>query len=263
MPNVEEFVYKLYPFRSGNRAWVLVLLQAYSLCVVTTVVLGALLNYAEGEDWFEATRGMKIRAYGNSSFDECCWFIFTTLHGIGFGEFMPQHSAGHLIAMATVSLSYWFSILMMAIVMLSQLPGLKSPGFFKVMRQIGSATWPSYAIYLTITFLIGCTVGDNVSKAPVGTGHNDWATGVYWLWCVMHRAPYGDIWPNDPWSRVVAASAAVLSYLYPPFCLALIAVRKPTQEEHDELVEHMNQHPDESWGRGYVVPNGVREVQMT
>merc|ERR1719265_2083284 len=81
----------------------------------------------EGDQWFKADKGAKTAAQGETAWDECVWFCFTTLHGIGFGEFMPRDSTGHVIACATIAMSYWYMIFMMAIVLLSQLPRSKTP----------------------------------------------------------------------------------------------------------------------------------------
>jgi len=266
---MDEVTWKLCPFRVGNRAWAVRLFQGYSLCLLIVVGLAMMLNALEGEDWMKADKGQRQRATGRSAFDECLWFVFMTLHGIGFGEFMPEDTPGHVIAMLTVTMSYWCMIFMAAIVMLSQLPGAKAPSLFNVVMQIVNIVWPSYLIFVGIIIAIGFVIGPYVSDAP--SGYNDAATGIYWYWCVMHRAPYGDIWPNSPFGRAVTVPAAVLSYLYPPYALALIAIRRPTPTEHAQLLAHMNAYPEEAMGPGYFVPPGGpsnggsngREVQLT
>merc|ERR1711957_630721 len=122
--------------------------------------------------------------------------------------------------------------------------------------------WPSYLIFVLIIVLAGSFLGPYVSNAP--SGRNDAATGIYWLWCVMHRAPFGDIWPNSVLGRGSAVVAALLGYMYPPYALALIAVRRPTDEEHEQLLEYLNTKPADAMGRGYVTPpSGGPEIQMS
>lgn len=258
---MSDFLWKLFPFRSGNRMWVAVLFQGYGVCMVCAALLAGLLNAFEGERWMEADLGASVRAFGDSALDECFWFEFTTFHGIGFGEFMPRHSAGHAIAMITIAMCYWFMIFMAAIVLLSQLPGAKTPSLCAVASQMASIVWPSYTVFILFIIGVGAFLGPYLSPAP--SGYNDYATGIYWLWCVMHRAPYGDIWPDTPFGRTATVPAAMISYLYPPYALALIAVRRPTASEHQQLLEHMNQHPEDALGPGYIVPSVAREVQMS
>eukprot|EP00933_Yihiella_yeosuensis_P023965 TRINITY_DN18596_c0_g1_i1.p1 TRINITY_DN18596_c0_g1~~TRINITY_DN18596_c0_g1_i1.p1 ORF type:complete len:260 (+),score=35.20 TRINITY_DN18596_c0_g1_i1:80-859(+) len=256
-----DFVSKLAPFRTGNRMWVAVLMQGYGICLLSSVALAALLNTLEGEAWMDADRGASQDAKGDSAMDECLWFVFMTLHGIGFGEFMPRDTPGHMIAMLTISVGYLFMIFMMAIIMLSQLPGAKTPSLIGVVTQVASTVWPSYLVFILLIVGCGSFLGPYVSDAP--SGFNDYATGIYWLWCVMHRAPYGDIWPNTPLGRTITVPAAMLSYLYPPYALAVIAVRRPSSSEHQQLLEHMNAHPEDAMGPGYIVPSMAREVQMS
>jgi len=264
---MNEIWEQLFPFQAGNRKWIAVLLQGYAACLVITVALGALMNAAEGERWWRADRGAKIRAYDGSALDECIWFVFTTLHGVGFGEFMPKGTIGHYLAMATISVGMWFQIGMMAIVMLSQLPCTTRPNLCTVVRQIVKASWLSYVVYMLFIVGVGACMGPYVSPAPSGTnqGVRGSGTGIYWLWCVMHRAPFGDIWPDTPIGRWVTGFVTIISYLYPPFTLAVIAVRRPTMAEHKELIEHINMCPGESLGPGYMLPMStaaVRDVQL-
>merc|ERR1719198_2295200 len=86
--------------------------------------------------------------------------------------------------------------------------------------------------------------------------------GVQWLWTVVHQAPLGDVWPDTPFGRCVTIPAGIISYLYPPYVLALIAIRRPTPTEHAELLAHMNAYPEEAMGPGYIVPaSGPRELE--
>merc|ERR1712093_652383 len=121
--------------------------------------------------------------------------------------------------------------------------------------------WPSYAVYLMLTVGVGGMMGPHVSRHHAG--HNDSATGVYWFWCVMHRAPYGDIWPNTPAGRTITAVGAIVSFLYPPYVLALIALRRPSAVEHEQLLDYFQEHPEDALGRGYIVPPTGREIQLT
>jgi hypothetical protein len=257
---MDDVLWKLCPFRAGNRTWAVVLLQGYIICLATVGILAFALNFLEGDQWMIGDKGATQRAYGDSALDECLWFTFMTLHGIGFGEFMPRQTAGHLIAMIAIQLCYWFMIFMMAIVLLSQLPGTKSPNLVSIIAHMARIAWPSYLLFTSLILFVGSILGPYLSDAP--SGWNDAPTGIYWLWCVMHRAPYGDIWPNTPFARAVTVPAAIISYLYPPYVLAVIAVRRPTCAEHSELLEHYALHPDEAMGPGYIVPPTGREVQM-
>merc|ERR1712187_984084 len=118
-----------------------------------------------------AGHGAKIAAEDGSSWDECIWFIFTVLHGAGFGEFMPRYTFGHYLAVFTIGLGMWCQIIMMSIIMLSQLPGQQCHNLIAVISQIVGAVLPSYAILIIFTVVIGAFMGPYVSDAPAGYNH--------------------------------------------------------------------------------------------
>jgi len=76
------------------------------------------------------------------------------------------------------------------------------------------------------------------------------------MWNVVHRNPYGDIWPSTPEARLITFPATIMGLLYMPYALALVAVRCPTEEQHAALLGHLNQNPDDALGKGYIVPKG-------
>eukprot|EP00931_Biecheleriopsis_adriatica_P012940 TRINITY_DN114214_c0_g1_i1.p1 TRINITY_DN114214_c0_g1~~TRINITY_DN114214_c0_g1_i1.p1 ORF type:complete len:282 (+),score=42.72 TRINITY_DN114214_c0_g1_i1:57-848(+) len=260
---MQDILFKLWPFNSGNRMWALVVLQAWALCMLVVVLFSFIMNAMEGEKWQDVQRfhGGKQRSFGDSALDECFWFVSMSMHGMTFGEFMPISDTGHVLACIIVTVGFWFNILMLSCVLLSQLPGRTVPQLPKVCMQVFSAAWPSYLIYAIITLGIGSQMGDKISKARIG--YNDKWTGMYFFWTVAHRAPFGDIWPDHPESRTVTVPMTMMSVLYPCYVLALVAVRRPNSSEHQQLLEYMNEHPEQAMGRGYIVPNAPREVQMT
>jgi hypothetical protein len=274
---MDGFAEKLLPFTSSNLIWAMRLAQGYCLCLFTAVVMAALLNFNEGDQWLKGnTKGQKVggnvlKTGGGTAFDECLWFTFTTLHGINFGEFTTKSSAGDTLISLVVAVSYWCSIFMAAIVMMSQLPGVKARSLLDLLKHMASVAWPSYLIVVSITFIFGYIVGpyaaDGISNDPTNgskSQHDKFnIIGIQWLWSVVHRAPYTGMWPDTPFGRTVTVPAGILSYLYPPYVLALIAIRRPTPTEHAELLAHMNAYPDEAMGPGYVVPaSGPRELEM-
>merc|ERR1711974_158000 len=95
-----------------------------------------------------------------------------------------------------------------------------------VIMRMANIVLPSYLVFIGITCLIGAIMGPFVSKDPYGP--NKWPTGIYWMWCVVHRQPYGDIWPCTPEARLITFPAGVMGLLYMPYALALWAVRCPT-----------------------------------
>jgi len=259
--NMATNIWKIAPFRIGNREWFFVLIKGYLAALGGCLVLACVLNSVEGSRWLASDwRG---RTTGSTALDECIWFVFTTVHGIGFGEFNVRTLSGHLVAMACVSLGYLFTIFLMCIVMLSNLPGEKVPSLSGVMHRMVSALWPSYLVFLFLTFAGGSMMGPYVSNDPFG--HNDWSTGVYFMWTVMHRMPYGDIWPNTPFGYTMVVPASFLGLLYMPYALAVVAVRCPTMQQHESLLSSLQTFPENALGRGYFVPPGgasVREVVM-
>lgn len=135
---VATCVWKAFPFRAGNRMWLAVILQAISLNIIFCFVLACVLNSIEGDRWLrDDVRDNGLTAKGDTALDECFWFVFTTVHGIGFGEFMPKDAKGRFISMMCCSLAYWFPIFMMSIVMLSQLPGERMPTLAGVAKACG------------------------------------------------------------------------------------------------------------------------------
>lgn len=263
---VENFAYniwKIAPFRAGNRMWLMVVIQAYAACLASCFLLACVLNSVEGEKWIaNDLRGEGVTAKGNTAIDECFWFVFTTVHGIAMGEFNARGVASRLIAMACISIGYWFAIFLMCIVLLCNLPGERIPSFCGVAMRVLCAVWPSYLVFIFITVTVGSMMGPYVSDDPYGD--NEWPTGIYWMWTVVHRMPYGDIWPETSFGRTMTVPAAILGMLYMPYAMALVAVRCPTLEQHESLLGHLRKNPDESFGRGYIAPKaaGTHDVVM-
>lgn len=249
-------VWKLFPFQAGNRWWIVVLLKAYGCCLAICVLLACVLNAAEGQKWLESNHhGHGVIAKGNTALDECIWFVFTTMHGIGFGEFMARGVTGRIITMICISLGYWFTIFMMSIIMLSSLPGEKTPSLYRTTMKMVSAVWPSYACFICCTCMAGCIVSQGISKDK--DGRNEWPTGIYWVWTVVHRMPFGDMWPDTVLGRHVTVPAAIFGLAYMPYALALLAVRAPNAEQHRRMLDNIRDRPEEALGRGYMVPQGA------
>merc|ERR1719215_1632148 len=101
--------------------------------------------------------------------------------------------------MTCVALGYWLTIFLMSIVMLSNLPGEKVPSLSSVMHRMVSACWPSYLVFLFLTFVGGSMLGPYVSK--------------------------------DPFGHKMTVPASFLGLLYMPYALALVAVRCPTMQQ--------------------------------
>merc|ERR1712232_270146 len=170
----------------------------------------------------------------------------------GMNDFMPHDVGGRLIGMLVASFAYWFPIYMMAIVLLHQLPGEKALGAFGVAERLFSAVWPTYLLILAATCYVGAMMGPYMGNDPAGL--NEGPTGVYWLWTVVHRQPFGDVFPNTPFGRCVTVPAAMISVMYMPYALALVAVRKLSSSQHESLLEYLRERPEDALGRGYVMP---------
>jgi len=265
---VENFgtnVWKIAPFRVGNRMWLAVLLKAYVACILSCVVLACVINSIEGKRWLVTDVNGKAwsRARGdgaNGALDECIWFVVTTVHGIGFGEFV-SHGPARWVSMVCISLGYWFQIFLCSIVMLSQLPGERIPSLYGATARIVSAVWPSYLVFMLIMIAVGSTLEGYISKHQ----WNAHLTGPYFAWQVAHRMPFGDIFPTTPYGRVMTCVLAIMGLLYMPYALALVAVRCPTLEEHENLLGRLRKNPDAALGRGYIAPrdgNNMREIVM-
>lgn len=248
-------VWKVCPWRARNREWLAILLQGYFACLFGGFLLACVLNSVEGERWLKGGGPhQRVGSKGGTALDECFWYIICTMHGIGYGDFMPRGSAGRIIGMCTISLGYWFVIFLCSIVMLSQLPGERSPGLMKTASHMISAVWPSYVVFVFVILVVGAQCGPYISEDR-GYGRNDLWTGMYWIWQVAHRMPFGDLWPNTSFARTVTIPTAILGLLYMPYCMALVAVRCPSMAQHEMLLGELRKHPEDSMGRGYVVPS--------
>jgi hypothetical protein len=246
-------VWKLFPFRQGNRAWFLVLFKAYVTCVLIGFCLACILNAVEGDRWLGATiKGYGHWVRGDTALDECFWFIMTTMHGIPFGEFFGRGCPGRIIAMCCCSIGYLFVIFTMTLIMFSQLPGEKAPSLYSVGSRMVSALWPSYSVFMAIVLAIGSLVGPYVSNDHDGL--NNYGTGMYWSWTVAHRVPFGDIYPDTMFGRVLTIPLACMGVLYLPYALACVAVRRVTAEQHKSIVGQLRSNPEDALGRGYVEP---------
>lgn len=274
--NLAMNIWKVCPWRSRNRQWIYVLLQAYFTCVFAGFLLACVLNSVEGDKWINrsgrhngGSSHYNLHAKGATALDECFWFVFTTMHNISFGEFQPFGSAGRIIGLACISIGYWFIIFLCCIVMFSQLPGEKTPSFLSSLWRMISACWPSYCVFCLIIFLTGSQVGEYLSSDH-GFSNNDWLTGIYFMWQTAHRAPFGDLYPNTGFSRTLTIPMSMLGGIYMPYCVALTAVRAPTMAQHESLLNELRKHPEDSLGRGYVVPeelmapspNSLRQTEM-
>lgn len=262
--NFAENVWKIAPFRAGNRMWLGVLVKAYIAMIALCLCLACVLNSLEGEKWVaDNLRGDHgVRSTGKTALDECIWFVFTTVHGIGFGEFNARGHWSRVIACGCVSLGYWFTIFVLSIVMLANLPGEKCPSLCGATARVVSAVWPSYLLFLSFVLSVGSMCGPYLSADPYG--YNGFPTGMYWMWTTAHRMPYGDIYPAKQFGRTMTVPAAIIGLLYMPYALALVAVRCPTMEQHQSLLGKLRAHPENALGRGYIVPQAanMREVVM-
>jgi hypothetical protein len=231
------------------------LYKAYVLSLLVGTFLATMINHLEGDMWL-GKRGphVAIDAVGNTAIDECLWFVFCTMHGVAMNDFMPRDVGGRLIGMAVSAFAYWFPIYMVSIVLLHQLPGERSLSAYGVAERLVVAVWPSYLLMLGITCYVGAMMGPYVSDDPAG--HNEWPSGIYWLWTVVHRQPFGDIYPDTPFGRAITVPAAWLSVMYMPYAVACVAVRKPTSSQHASLLTHLRDRPEDAFGRGYIMPEG-------
>lgn len=256
-------VWKAFPFRPGNRKWLLILFQGYVGCLFSCFVLACIINSIEGKDWLRGNaKGHGEGSKGQTALDEVTWFVFTTMHGIGFGEFMPRSTMGRIIGMFVCTIGYWLPIYLGAIIILSQLPGEPMPTVCGVTRRMLSAVWPSYIAFMFWIFAFGAMSANNLSKDRIAGNRAPASVGIYWMWTVAHRMPYGDIYPTTHFSRTITVPAAMLGSLYMPFALALIAVRRPTMEQHQSLLDNLRSHPKDAFGRGYSVPAPLKEAVM-
>jgi hypothetical protein len=195
------------------------------------------------------------------------------MHGVAFNDFNARDVGGRMISMLISAFSYWFPIYMASIVMLYQLPGEKALGAFGVAERLVLAVAPSYTCMICSACLVGFFMGPYLSNDPGGAldhnGDNQWPTGIYWMWTLVHRQPFGDVFPDTPLGRLVTVPAALISLMYMPYALALVAVRKPSAEQHEALLDYLRRRPEDSLGRGYVMPpvsaaNGAaREIALT
>ena len=146
---------------------------------------------------------------------------------------------------------------------------------FSVPKRILVLAWPSFAAVFMLILVVGAAMGaivvtdrtecDDVSEGDDVSPSNckyDYFGGVYFTWCVVFRSTYGEIIPVNALSRILTAMLALIGLLYIPYVLALVAFRRPTPQQHSDLMERLSMSPMDHTllGDGYMVPNIYAEL---
>jgi hypothetical protein len=95
------------------------------------------------------------------------------------------------------------------------------------------------------------------------SGWNYWDS-FYFCWSIVHKVPYGELIPQSNFGKFISSIICLIGLAYQPYILALVALRRPTQEEHDSLLHSLRKKPlDPSIiGRGYMLPVSQDEVHI-
>lgn len=258
---------QLFPFARRNRGWLKVVLQVYALFCAGGLGLAVGISIADGDEW------IKDRDLDPSSrWTLAIWYIWCTFHGTSFGEITPASPVGKLIGCVAATLGYWFLLILLSVVLLSQLAGEQEPTVRSVVGRIAGATWPSLlAVFACILVFAALIPIDKFDWEDEGNGTDTGADGsdqamsygdkLYFCWVVVFRSPYGDIYPEKLVAKLFTSVLGFVGLLWMPYVLALVAVRRPSQLEHDRLV-HALAAPDFDTillGRGYMAPGEAKE----
>ena len=248
---------RLFPFQNRNRIWIIVLLKMYLFCMFLNLIIAAILYGIGG------THGPNRDENDdnpNMSYDECVWFVFTTFHSVAFGECILLSDGARFIGCFISLYGYFFQELSFCVILLSQLGGVRAPTVLSVPMRMCSMLWPSFLLYVVavLSLGMGCTPFLNSGNGSAGI-----RDGLYFGWCVAFGNPYGDLYPMNIQGRAITGLLDVISYLYRCYIIAIMALRKPTREEHETLLSVVasGKHEEESlaqlFGPGYIAPSTV------
>jgi hypothetical protein len=125
-------------------------LGAYLICVILITVIALIVNAITGPKRLE---NQDYHDYGDGAFDEFMWMIFCTFHGMSFGDYHPIYTAERIFLCLVILLGYYFVILTMSIVMLSQLAGEPEPTLFSTPKRIFKCAWPMFLLKFLILLI--------------------------------------------------------------------------------------------------------------
>ena len=92
---------------------------------------------------------------------------------------------------------------------------------------------------VVVTNLTECEAMHNRDAVSPSDCPYDYFGGVYFAWCVVFRSTYGEIIPASTLSRILTALLALVSLLYIPYVLALVAFRRPTRQQYSDFMERL------------------------
>jgi hypothetical protein len=246
---------RLFPFQARNMVWMKVLFKMYACCMILNLILAGILygiggtqgpSRAENED-------------PNMHFDECMWFVFTTFHSVAFGECLLKSDAARVIGCLISFYGYFFQVLSFAVILLSQLGGARQPTFLSVPVRMCAILWPSFLLFVAIIVALG--LGSTPFINPGMGMQASPKDGVYFGWCVAFGNTYGDYYPVNNEGRAISGVLDLISWIYKCYALALLALRRPTREEHETLLGYAVSGKDEVeglaavFGPGYIAPS--------
>jgi len=76
----------------------------------------------------------------------------------------------------------------------------------------------------------------NKENGDDGEWDYSYGIGVYFVWSVFHKVPYGEIYPVTNAGKCLSSLICILGILYQPYIIPLVSIRRPSQKEHQELV---------------------------
>lgn len=233
----------LFPFAGRNQKWAVIGLQVYLGASALALLLGGLLWAAEGGVWQTAGLGLVDAdgATGGSALG-ALWFGWLTLHGVSFGHLIPLTVAGRVLTLLLLLLGYLVrDVFALAVALLSQLAAEEEPALRPVLQRLLAAAWPSLPLFLLAAGILGALAraagltDDSLSELSEAGGSTSALLGPYYGWCVALRSPFGDLLPTSPGSRVLTGLLGVLGVFYPPYLLALVALRRLSPERYVAL----------------------------
>jgi hypothetical protein len=245
---------RLFPFQTRNMLWIKVLLKTYTCFMILNIILAGILYSIGGS---QAPRPEDP----NMRFDECVCFVFTTFHSVAFGDFILNSDGARVIGGFISFYGYFFQMHSFAVILLSQLGGTCKLTILSVSVRMIVILWPSFLLFAAVVIAVGFATTPFLSNRPEGA--TTLKDGAYFGWCVAFGNTYGEYYPVSNEGRAITGVLDLISWAYKCYAVALLALRKPTLEEHESLLSTVasgNEGVDglaAVFGPGYIAPSAV------
>ena len=105
---------RLFPFKSGNKIWVVQLLKVYLMLMVVCLIIASIIYGVMNKEWKERDEDEE-----GHSFSNILWWTFCAFHSLSFGDLTPVGPFDRALGCLVAFLGYHFAILAVSVVVLS------------------------------------------------------------------------------------------------------------------------------------------------